>query len=280
MSKAGILRALLTQRLTEVVEEICGLFETAIAEYEDIVSRSKEEAEQQRKLLEAVVSAGVDLHKTDIKQLFSVKEEQQEWRSIMNQNTPELPNFKKEPEEYSSSQEGPLSSTFAGVHVKSASQKGPQEYYPHVLKVFPGNINQLMICKEEAPSEQQEGRTTLKEGDPGHPLIEEEQRTPWSSQEGKWNGEDKEKAHQRQTEENRESPASSSAQQMETDIKDRGRAEPCLQSDSEKTLNSSDSATEDSDDDWERMPKLHEEPLLRNLLNGSASDMCNDKASV
>lgn len=66
MAKVEMLRALMTQRLTAVVEEICGLFETTIAEYEENVSRLKNETEQQSKLLNAVLNHGAKLHSTGL----------------------------------------------------------------------------------------------------------------------------------------------------------------------------------------------------------------------
>lgn len=67
-----MLRALMNERLTAVVEEICGLFETTIAEYEKKVSHSKEEIEQQRKLLNAVISNGVKLHNAGLYSFITV----------------------------------------------------------------------------------------------------------------------------------------------------------------------------------------------------------------
>lgn len=64
MSKVQKLRSLVNQRLTAAVEEIFGLFERTIAEYEEEVSRSKQENERQRKLLDAVFNPEVRLHRT------------------------------------------------------------------------------------------------------------------------------------------------------------------------------------------------------------------------
>ncbi|XP_051929695.1 gastrula zinc finger protein XlCGF57.1-like [Hippocampus zosterae] len=54
MCKVGILRELVKQRLNVAVEEIFGLVESAVAEYEDELCRTKEENERQRELLENV----------------------------------------------------------------------------------------------------------------------------------------------------------------------------------------------------------------------------------
>ncbi len=57
------LRALLTERLTAAAEEIVGLFEETVAEYEDRVERSEREICRQRRLLDAVLKPEVKLHR-------------------------------------------------------------------------------------------------------------------------------------------------------------------------------------------------------------------------
>uniref|UniRef100_UPI003AAE868F uncharacterized protein n=1 Tax=Centroberyx gerrardi TaxID=166262 RepID=UPI003AAE868F len=59
------LRALLTERLTAAAEEIFGLFEKTVAEYEDKVHRSEQEIRRQRKLLDVVLKPEVKLHRAE-----------------------------------------------------------------------------------------------------------------------------------------------------------------------------------------------------------------------
>ncbi|XP_078020087.1 uncharacterized protein LOC117246325 [Epinephelus lanceolatus] len=110
MSKVQMLRSLVKQRLTAAAEDIFGLFERTIAEYEEEICRSKEENERQRKLLDAVFNPQLRLHRADIQQLLMVKEEvppeQQEWSSSVDQEDPERPHIKEEQEELWISQEG------------------------------------------------------------------------------------------------------------------------------------------------------------------------------
>ncbi|XP_075931733.1 uncharacterized protein LOC142931621 [Anarhichas minor] len=106
MSKVQMLRCLVNQRLTAAAEEIFGVFERTIAEYEEELSRSKEENERQRKLLDAVFIPQLRLHRADVQQLLVVKEEQQEWSSSLDQQDPEPPHIKEEQEELRTSQEG------------------------------------------------------------------------------------------------------------------------------------------------------------------------------
>ncbi|XP_071383774.1 cyclic nucleotide-gated channel beta-1-like [Centroberyx affinis] len=114
MSKVQKLRALVKQRLTAAVEEIFGLFERTIAEYEEEVSRSKEQNDRQRKLLDAVLHPEVRLHRAvfppDVQQLLVSEEEvppeQQDWSPSLDQEDPEPPHIKEEQEELRTGQEG------------------------------------------------------------------------------------------------------------------------------------------------------------------------------
>ncbi|XP_074469144.1 uncharacterized protein LOC141754148 [Sebastes fasciatus] len=110
MCKVQMLRALVKQRLTAAAEEICGLFERTIAEYEEELSRSKEENERQQKLLDAVLHPQLRAVPADVQQLLLVKEEvpleQQEWSSSLDQEDPEPPHIKEEQEKLWTSQEG------------------------------------------------------------------------------------------------------------------------------------------------------------------------------
>ena len=63
MSKVEMLRGFVSRRLTAAVEEIFGLFERTIAEYEQELSRSQRDNERQRKLLDAVLKPEVRLHR-------------------------------------------------------------------------------------------------------------------------------------------------------------------------------------------------------------------------
>ncbi|XP_037332072.2 uncharacterized protein LOC119220279 [Pungitius pungitius] len=88
MSKAQMLRCLVKQRLTEAAEEIFGLFERTIAEYEEEASRLKEDNERLKKHLHAVFNPEVRIQRADLQQLFVLKEEQQK--------DPESPHIKEE----------------------------------------------------------------------------------------------------------------------------------------------------------------------------------------
>ncbi|XP_059204535.1 gastrula zinc finger protein XlCGF57.1-like [Centropristis striata] len=100
MSKGEMLRVLVKQRITAAAEEIFGLFERTITEYEEELSRSKEENKRQQKLLDAVYNPQLRLHRADVQQLLVHKEEipseQQDWSSSLDQKDPEPPQIKEE----------------------------------------------------------------------------------------------------------------------------------------------------------------------------------------
>ncbi len=63
MSKVEMLRVVVNQRLTAAVEEISGLFERTIAEYEEELCHSKRENKRLRKVLDAVLKPEVRLRR-------------------------------------------------------------------------------------------------------------------------------------------------------------------------------------------------------------------------
>ncbi|XP_037329934.2 uncharacterized protein LOC119219125 isoform X2 [Pungitius pungitius] len=62
-AETAALRALLTERLAAAAEEIVGLFEETVAEYEERAERSEREICRQRRLLDAVLKPEVRLHR-------------------------------------------------------------------------------------------------------------------------------------------------------------------------------------------------------------------------
>ncbi|XP_054646732.1 zinc finger protein 572-like isoform X2 [Dunckerocampus dactyliophorus] len=104
MFKVRMLRALLEQRLNAAVEEIFGLFERTIAEYEEALSRTKVENERQRQLLDNAFKPHAQLRIAGIQKMplesqGEVSSEQQEWSSSVVQEELEPPHIKEEEEE-------------------------------------------------------------------------------------------------------------------------------------------------------------------------------------
>ncbi|XP_054626720.1 oocyte zinc finger protein XlCOF7.1-like [Dunckerocampus dactyliophorus] len=105
MCKIQMLRALVNQRLTAAVEEIFDVLERTIAEYEEELSRTKEENERQREQLDAVFKKPrVVLHRADASE-EALQPELQEWSSRVEQEEPQRPHVVDEEEEHSCSQE-------------------------------------------------------------------------------------------------------------------------------------------------------------------------------
>ncbi|XP_054645765.1 zinc finger protein 774-like [Dunckerocampus dactyliophorus] len=104
MFKVQMLRALLEQRLNAAVEEVFGLFERTIVQYEEELSRSKVENDRQRELLDNVFKPHAPLRKADVQQVSveseeEVPSEQQEWSAGVEQEEPEPPHIKEEEDE-------------------------------------------------------------------------------------------------------------------------------------------------------------------------------------
>nr|XP_046251246.1 zinc finger protein 572-like [Scatophagus argus] len=99
MSTIQTLRAFVNQRLTAAVEEIFGMLETTIANYEGVI-------DHQRRLLEDVVKPDVHTNTADVQKLIVSKEDQQDWSTGLDQEDTELPRIKEEQEEPWRSHEG------------------------------------------------------------------------------------------------------------------------------------------------------------------------------
>ncbi|XP_056264106.1 zinc finger protein 32-like [Pseudoliparis swirei] len=110
MSKVQMLRCFVNQRLTAAAQEICGLFERTIAEYEEELCSSQEENERHRKRLDADINSHIRLQRADVQQLLEVQEEvpleQQDWSTSLEQDEPDPPHIKEEQEELWTNQEG------------------------------------------------------------------------------------------------------------------------------------------------------------------------------
>ncbi|XP_061743968.1 zinc finger protein OZF-like [Nerophis ophidion] len=103
MCKVKKLRALMEQRLNAVVEEIFGLFERTIAEYEEELSRTRREEGRQVDVLEAVFQSQAVLHTAEIQQVTVESQEEspsqeQEWSFTVGQKELEPLHFKEDEE--------------------------------------------------------------------------------------------------------------------------------------------------------------------------------------
>ncbi|TNN41939.1 Zinc finger protein 22 [Liparis tanakae] len=106
MSKVHMLRCFVNQRLTAAAQEICGLFERTLAEYEEELCSSQEENERHRKRLQAVFNPEVRLHRADVQQVVKTEvPPEQDWSSSLDQQDPEPPLIKEEQEDLWTNQE-------------------------------------------------------------------------------------------------------------------------------------------------------------------------------
>nr|XP_057928186.1 gastrula zinc finger protein XlCGF57.1-like [Doryrhamphus excisus] len=139
MCKVQMLRVLMEQRLNAAVEDIFGLIERTIAEYEEELCRTKEEKERQREQLNAVLNNNGGLHRADIQQVLVEREEevpskQQEWSSSVGQEElePGPPHIKEEEEQLQGLEEhGIATFPLTGVLVKSEGDEEAQSSELH-----------------------------------------------------------------------------------------------------------------------------------------------------
>ncbi|XP_034401555.1 zinc finger protein 572-like [Cyclopterus lumpus] len=265
MCKVQMLRALVKQRLTAAAQEIFGLFERTIAEYEEELCASKEENERQRELLDAVFNPQLRLHRADAQQVIGGEEEQQDWSSSLNQEDPEPPHIKEEQED-----------------LEPPHNKGDQEdpEPPHIK----GDQEDLEPPHIKGDQEDLE-LPHIKEDqeDPEPPHIKEEQEELWTSQEGEQlqgleeagikfsfttvkSEDDEEEAqsshlHQRQTEH----------METEADGEDCGGPEP------DRNPDPGDSSETEVSDDWK---ETSEPPSGLNSLNNYFSSEKPFRCSV
>ncbi|XP_068423217.1 zinc finger and SCAN domain-containing protein 31-like [Clinocottus analis] len=289
MCKVQMLRALVKQRLTAAAQEIFGLFERTIAEYEEELSASRDENERQRRLLDAVFNPEVRVHRADVQQLFAVKDalQQQVWSSSLDQEDPEPLHIKEEPPHIKEDQEDP-----EPPHIKE-DQEDPEP--PHIkedpepphIKVDQEDLEPLHI-KED-----------LEEPEPPHIKVDQEEL--WTSQEGKKlqeleeagikfsftsftvkseDDEDEAQSSQLHQTRNREAepPASSSTEHMETESDGGDCGEPDRNSGPHKHLQIS-SRDEASQRDDERK-KIREPQSGLNSLNNSVVSVSESRCSA
>ncbi|XP_078112503.1 uncharacterized protein LOC144521775 [Sander vitreus] len=211
MTKVQMLRALVEQRLTAAAEEIFGLFERTIAEYEEELCRSKEENERQQKLLDAVFNPQLRLHRAELPQQHVCKEE--EVHSDQELNMPVITSVVSEANSdhqllSHNSHDAESQDQKGGKHGDSGSTRNAEpEPKKRRLKSRshrnnvdntnmseihadnPTELPQQHVCKEEEVlSDQQlciqEMNSSLDQEDPEPPKIKEEQEELCTSQEG------------------------------------------------------------------------------------------------
>ncbi|XP_070708311.1 LOW QUALITY PROTEIN: zinc finger protein 771-like [Pempheris klunzingeri] len=197
MSKLQRLRALLKLRL-DAEDEIFELFERTIADFEEELTRLKEN-ERRYKLLDAVFNPKVHLHSlvflANVQQLLVIKEEDPlQWSPNLEQKHPEPLHIKEEQDEVWTSQEGeqlnrleePDITRFpsTAVPVKSEDEEKPQSSQLHQSQTEdnreaePPVSSSATQIKAESDGEDCVGSEPARNQDPdGHSQLSTDEKT-------------------------------------------------------------------------------------------------------
>ncbi|TNN41929.1 hypothetical protein EYF80_047886 [Liparis tanakae] len=194
MSKVHMLRCFVNQRLTAAAQEICGLFERTLAEYEEELCSSQEENERHRKRLQAVFNPE-SYKQTDANVLSSGQRGAPPvfgarllfppaWLlTSCSGDTKAEVSSSDEAELLFSQQSGHANLTSLGLRLiffciyilLDCFSSGQM---PFSKAISTGNVQQLLVVQVEVPPEQQVWTSSLEQEKPEPPHIKEEQEEP------------------------------------------------------------------------------------------------------
>ncbi|KAK7889198.1 hypothetical protein WMY93_024758 [Mugilogobius chulae] len=86
--KGDKLRSLMSERLTAAAEEIFSLFERTIVEYEEELSRSKDENQRKQQLLDSLLNPQIRLHRSDLSDVENDREKQLTPETVLDLDSP------------------------------------------------------------------------------------------------------------------------------------------------------------------------------------------------
>ncbi|XP_061834032.1 uncharacterized protein [Nerophis lumbriciformis] len=119
-------RMLIEQRLNVTAEELFGMLEITVAEYEEELSRTMEENRRLQELLDAVIKPRVLLHRADVQQMSAqsqeIPSEKLEWSPTVGKTEREPPHFQEEDEQ------------FQGLEVQSEESRGAELLTQHITE--------------------------------------------------------------------------------------------------------------------------------------------------
>ncbi|CAB1418669.1 unnamed protein product [Pleuronectes platessa] len=179
------LRAKLSERLMAAVEQILAGLEKTLLEYEGRVERAEQsewEICRQRRLLDGVMQPKVWLHRAvcpaDIKQLMVIieevpPEEQKDSRADCGGPDPARnsgPDGRLQP--------GPEDETEDSSETEDSEDDWMETREPQT------DIQQVIVNKEDVPPEEQHWSPLVDQEDPEPHHIKEEQKEPWTNQDG------------------------------------------------------------------------------------------------
>ncbi|XP_061681127.1 zinc finger and SCAN domain-containing protein 2-like [Syngnathoides biaculeatus] len=127
MCKVKLLRALVRQRLNVAVDEIFGLFERTIAEYEEELSRTKEENERQRELLDNVFKHQGALDAQDVQEVL-VESQDDDDAAASGEELAVTRRIKKEEEEFTWESPAPQTADVATITLSGVLVKGEDDF--------------------------------------------------------------------------------------------------------------------------------------------------------
>nr|XP_061826909.1 zinc finger protein 391-like isoform X1 [Nerophis lumbriciformis] len=201
MCEVQMLKVFVNQRLTAAVEDIFVVLERKIAEYEEELSRTKEENERQRQLLDAVFNKHqVVFHRTDAQQWIGHQKEsplKSQGRNYTLNQDPQPPLVKEEEENslLPHIEEGEEVECLRGQEetdltkfpliVVSVKTEDHEDKPPESSQLHPStNVQQLVGHQEEALSLLLEVSSPLKQEEPQPPNITEEEEERCITREG------------------------------------------------------------------------------------------------
>ncbi|XP_061895382.1 zinc finger protein 25-like [Entelurus aequoreus] len=139
MCKFQKVRMLMEERLNVTVKEIFGVLERTIAEYEEELSKTKEENKRLQKLLDAVFKPQVVPHRADVQQVSAGSHEeipsgQQEWHTSVGQKELQAPSHIKEEQPWEQLHDEDEAQSLQLHHSQSEENRGAELVTQHITE--------------------------------------------------------------------------------------------------------------------------------------------------
>ncbi|XP_061744016.1 gastrula zinc finger protein XlCGF57.1-like [Nerophis ophidion] len=134
MCKFQKVRMLMEERLNVTVKEIFGVLERTIAEYEEELSRTKEENKRLQQLLDAVFKPQADVQRVSAKSHEEIPSWQQEWHTSVGQNELQVPSHIKEEQPWEQLRDGDEAQSLQFHHSQSEEKRGAELLSQHITE--------------------------------------------------------------------------------------------------------------------------------------------------
>ncbi|XP_061895378.1 zinc finger and SCAN domain-containing protein 2-like [Entelurus aequoreus] len=126
-------RKLMEERLNVTAEEIFGVLERTIAEYEEELSRTKEENKRLQELLDAVFKPQVVPHRADVQQV-SAGSHEEEWHTSVGQKELQAPSHIKEEQPWEQLHDEDEAQSLQLHHSQSEENRGAELVTQHITE--------------------------------------------------------------------------------------------------------------------------------------------------